>query len=567
MKTYFTKSFSALLTFLCPIFLIHDISYPQNVTEEWTARYTGEGALGSDRAYDIAVDKSGNVYVTGSSETQGQLFDFVTVKYNPGGQELWAAKYNGPDDRSDISSAITVDDAGNVYVTGFSGIIEGVFEHHDFLTIKYNSGGIEQWVARYDGPADRGLDVAADIVVDADGNVYVTGRSAAINNDMDYATIKYNSEGLEQWVARYNGIEQGDDQAVALAVDNSGNIFVTGFSQQDTTSSTRDYVTIKYNSNGQEQWVAVYSTSGDDEPNDLAIDNSGNVYVTGKSNAVSTGEDYLTVKYTSEGVEQWTARYTGLNTLQSDRGKALAVDNAGNVYVTGGSYGGTAGGFSDYATVKYNSDGVEQWAARYSYPNAGIDEAVSIALDEEGNIYVGGFSQSETLNDYAAIKYNANGEEQWVARYNGSANSNDMIAAIAVDEQSNVYVTGTSRGAGTVEDYVTIKYSQKTSDVQTISSEIPDNFTLFQNYPNPFNPTTKIKFAVPFVEKHRDASLPLTLKIYNILGNEVATLVDEYKPAGTYEIEFNVSGLASGIYYYQLSAGSFSETKKMILLK
>ncbi len=568
MKIYLTKSFSVLLTLLCSIFLIHNISYPQNVTEEWVARFTGEGGLGSDQAHDIAVDKSGNVYVTGGSEIQGQLFDFVTVKYNPGGQELWTAEYNGPDDRSDISSALTVDDAGNVYVTGSSRVIEDGIEHPDFLTIKYNSDGIEQWVARYGGPADRGFDAAEDIVVDAEGNVYVTGRSVGISNDMDYATIKYNSEGVEQWVARYGGIEQGDDQAIALAVDNGGNIFVTGFSQQDTASTNRDYVTIKYTSNGQEQWTAVYSTPGDDEPGDLVIDNSGNVYVTGKSNIASTGEDYLTVKYNFSGEEQWAARYTGLNTSQSDRGKALAVDDDGNVYVTGGSYGGVAGGFSDYATVKYNSDGVEQWVTRYSHSNPGIDEAVSIAIDEEGNVYVGGFSQSETLNDYAVIKYNANGEEQWVARYNGSANLNDMIAAIVVDEQNNVYVTGTSRGTGTVEDYVTIKYSQKTSSAQTISSEIPDIFTLSQNYPNPFNPTTKISWQSPVGGWQ-------TIKVYDLLGREIATLVDEYKPAGSYAIEFDASKFSSGIYYYQLgvfdpstgSGKSFVQTKKMMLIK
>lgn len=560
MKTYLTNGFIALLTLLCSIFLFQDISYPQNVTEEWVARFTGEGGLRSDQAFDIAVDNSGNIYVTGGSDVDGQSFDYATIKYSSGGVELWVAKYNGHDDRIDIASAISLDDAGNVYVTGHSRAIEGGIEHVDYLTIKYNSDGIEQWVARYDGPADRGFDAAESIVVDNDGNVYVTGRSAGIGTDMDYATIKYNSNGIEQWAARYNGIEQGDDQAIALAVDNDGNVLVTGFSQQDTASTTRDYVTIKYTSNGQEQWIAVYSTPGDDEPSDMVVDNTGNVYVTGKSSAVVTGEDYLTVKYNSNGEEQWVARYTGLNTSQSDRGKALTVDDNGNVYVTGGSFGGVAGGFSDYATIKYNSDGTQQWAARYSYPVAGIDEATSIAIDNDGNVYVGGYSQSETHYDFATVKYNSNGEEQWVARYNGSANLNDIIAGIAIDAENNVLVTGTGNFTGTFEDYVTIKYSQKTSSVQTISSEIPDKFMLSQNYPNPFNPTTKISWQAP-------AGSTQTLKVYDILGNEIAILVDEYRPAGTYEIEFNVSGLASGIYYYQLRAGSFVETKKMILLR
>ncbi len=94
-----------------------------------------------------------------------------------------------------------------------------------------------------------------------------------------------------------------------------------------------------------------------------------------------------------------------------------------------------------------------------------------------------------------------------------------------------------------------------------------DDFYLYQNYPNPFNPTTKIKYNVPFVETHRNASLHITLKLYDLLGNEIVTLVSEEKPAGSYEIEFNATGLPSGIYFYQLKAGIFIETKKMILLK
>lgn len=95
----------------------------------------------------------------------------------------------------------------------------------------------------------------------------------------------------------------------------------------------------------------------------------------------------------------------------------------------------------------------------------------------------------------------------------------------------------------------------------------PTEFVLHQNYPNPFNPTTKIKFTIPTVETHRDASLLTTLKVYDILGNEVATLVNETKPAGTYEVEFSALGIASGIYFYQLKAGEFTSTKKLLLLK
>ncbi|GBD87947.1 ser-Thr-rich glycosyl-phosphatidyl-inositol-anchored membrane family protein [bacterium BMS3Abin03] len=103
------------------------------------------------------------------------------------------------------------------------------------------------------------------------------------------------------------------------------------------------------------------------------------------------------------------------------------------------------------------------------------------------------------------------------------------------------------------------------SDIVEVEVSLPNEFRLEQNYPNPFNPSTKIKFTIPYVETGHAPSVQL--KVYDILGNEVATLVNEEKPAGTYEVEFDAVDLTSAIYFYQLKAGSFIQTKKMILIK
>jgi hypothetical protein len=95
----------------------------------------------------------------------------------------------------------------------------------------------------------------------------------------------------------------------------------------------------------------------------------------------------------------------------------------------------------------------------------------------------------------------------------------------------------------------------------------PSEFMLSQNYPNPFNPNTTIKYTIPNVSLSGVEGSKVQLKVYDVLGNEIATLVNEYKPAGTYEVEFDASNLSSGIYFYKLQAGNFVETKKMILLK
>jgi photosystem II stability/assembly factor-like uncharacterized protein len=113
----------------------------------------------------------------------------------------------------------------------------------------------------------------------------------------------------------------------------------------------------------------------------------------------------------------------------------------------------------------------------------------------------------------------------------------------------------------------------------SVDSDLPYDFALYQNYPNPFNPSTKIKYTIPFVETHRDASTFVTLKIYDISGSEIATLVNEEKQPGTYEVDFNISSIkhlpSSGVYFYQLkvkgpeinSGQGYMETKKMVLIK
>jgi hypothetical protein len=144
-----------------------------------------------------------------------------------------------------------------------------------------------------------------------------------------------------------------------------------------------------------------------------------------------------------------------------------------------------------------------------------------------------------------------------VIRYDGG--ESDRAISIFVDTEEKVYITGESRVNGS-QTFGTIKYAQSPSDVQEINSETPASYLLQQNYPNPFNPSTKINYSIPAISF-------ITLKVYDVLGNEVATLLNEEKPAGSYEVDFSASGLTSGIYFYKLTAGSFVETKKMLMIK
>ena len=279
-----------------------------------------------------------------------------------------------------------------------------------------------------------------------------------------------NAQVVQAWIAFYDGPDNRNDEPQAMVVDSTGNVYVTGHSWSDSPRLGYDYATIKYNSNGNQLWVARYNgpANGNDGAYAMALDNAGNIYVTGYSEGSGTFRDYATIKYDSNGNQLWVARYNGPATYPDDYAYAMAVSSDGNIYVTWESAGGTQ---SDYATIKYDSNGNQLWVARYNGPGNRNDEARAIALDSAGNIYVTGHSVgSGTFKDYATIKYDSNGNQLWVARYNGPGNRNDYVQAITLDSAGNVYVTGYSVGSGTYYDYTTIKYDSSGNQLWVVNN-------------------------------------------------------------------------------------------------
>jgi len=275
------------LFILVVLLLVSAPVFAQSVDTAWVRRYNGSGDS-IDEAFAIAVDGSGNVYVTGES-----YGDYATIKYYPDGDTAWVRRYNGPGNSTDYARAIAVDGSGNVYVTGNS---SGSGTSSDYCTIKYKPNGDTAWVRRYNGPGDT-TDGARAVAVDGSGNVYVTGGSEGSGTDYDYATIKYYPNGDTAWVRRYNGPGNWDDFAYAIAVDGSGNVYVTGESEGSGTNY--DYATIKYYPDGDTAWVRRYNGPGNstDYAFAIAVDGSGNVYVTGYSYGSGTNVDYATIKY------------------------------------------------------------------------------------------------------------------------------------------------------------------------------------------------------------------------------------------------------------------------------
>jgi hypothetical protein len=250
------------------------------------------------------------------------------------------------------------------------------------------------------------------------------------------------------------------DWGADIAVDGSGNVYVTGGTKGrldgNPSAGGADIFVVKYSSDGVKQWTRQFGTSGDDAGNGIAVDGSGNVYVTGGTkgrldgNPSAGGADIFVVKYSSDGVKQWTRQF---GTSGDDAGYGIAVDGSGNVYVTGGTKGRLDGnpsaGGADIFVVKYSSDGVKQWTRQFG--TSGDDAGYGIAVDGSGNVYVTGGTKgrldgnpSMDSFDIFVAKYSGTGRRQWVRQFGTS--STDWGADIAVDGSGNVYVTGGTKG-------------------------------------------------------------------------------------------------------------------------
>lgn len=451
-------------------------SLPQTATQslsltvaDWVARYNGPANL-IDRANDMVVDPAGNIYVAGYRQVSSTEAEYVTIKYSPSGSVLWMATYGQPGTFGGTAEAIAVDALGNVYVAG--GCVDSA-SVYEYATIKYDSSGVQQWAARYRSPWANAAGRAYAIAVDASGNVYVTGDQTAIDQGTDFVTVKYNSAGVLQWAENYNGPGDMIDVPESIAVDPQGNVYVAGYSYGDVTS--QDYAVVKYDGAGTEQWVARYAgpDGSGDYPRDLAVDSSGNVYVTGFSGS-GNAVDYTTIKYNASGGQQWIAAYNGPGN-GSDSAQAIAIDALGYVYVTGYSLGT---GSTDFATAKYDpATGAEVWVARYDGAEGGTDGASEIACDEAGGVYVSGISGISAASSYdlVMVKYDSTGARQWTTRYDGPDHLMDTPKALAIDPLGNLAVSGIGTGSASGEDLLTIRYAQSFPSTLVISSAPLDN--------------------------------------------------------------------------------------------
>jgi hypothetical protein len=524
-------------------------------TFDW-ARPTGGNGV-----YGIAVDAHGNSYAAGNfggsiSLGPWQLTstgnpDIFVAKYDDAGNCVWAHKAGC---RWMYANSIAVDASGNSYVTGmfmdsttFGSVVVHSYGRYDAFLAKYDANGNFKWVQHMGGQDDDDCYGAA---IDAAGFVYVTGSFSqtatfgkwqlTANGYTDAYAAKYDSDGTCLWVWRGGGT--GEDRGQAIGVDGLGNSYVTGnisdqasFGDTMLARNTGTAIFIaKIDRNGKFAWVKLGTGDPDNYSFGLSTDVAGVSTITGQCQWYLTFDQFqlrggffstaFIARYGPSGSCIWAKSITGSLYVNS---YGVAVDHAGNSFITG----------------RYRG-------------NAPFGSHTIISQDNGPNIYV--------------AKYDNQGECLWVKSSGGTSIGGDWGFAIATDGNGSLrvggnYHQGTSLGPIQLSGSggAIIKMTDGVTDVKEEKGRtlgIPTALDLKQNYPNPFNPSTTISFSLP-------TKAFATLKISDVMGREVATIVSEEMSVGNYTRTWNAFGLPSGVYFCRLQAGAFTDTKRLLLIR
>jgi DNA-binding SARP family transcriptional activator len=435
--------------------------------ESWVSPMLEQAGDSGSEPTAMTVDELGSIYITGFVHTQKRDVDYVTLKYDGAGHQLWQQRYDNPVTHDcDRARSLAVDVAHNVYVTGdsYNGDWDKGGTDYDVVTIKYDADGNRSatWpdigfgkgVRRFDG-AHR-ADWGRKIALDGAGNVYVgvtSGRLTARGGlCSDFVILKYDVKGNLIWSRRYNSTGDGVDELIDMAVDTGGNITVTGVGRGFGHSAI---VTARYDSAGNRRWTQVCDGPGNGEATGLhlTLDPLGNVYVAGYADlgpAQLGGAQMhiLTLKYGPNGALKWCQ----LDPDGWDVSKpgAIAVDPAGNVAVAGTACRGTCA----IRILVYDAYGLTRWSKLIAggAPNDAGDPynmAHGVTFNREGDLLVTGslHNSPRTGDDYTTFRFSALGIEYGFLTYDDPWHGVDIGTAMAMDGANSLYVVGQAGGA------------------------------------------------------------------------------------------------------------------------
>jgi len=368
---------------------------------------------------------------------------------------LWVERYDTPDFRKDEAADVVTDAQGNVYVTGSSGFSQ--LSTWDLLTVSYDPDGNLRWVDQYDG---GGQDLGYRLAFDAAGNLLALGRSNG-----NYFVVRYDPvTGGRLGTLEYDAT--GIDDPRAFVSDASDALYITGSSWPGGSDNQNDYFTVKLDAAGTEVWSQRYNGPGaflfaHDVPSAIGLDANGDVFVTGYSNAPgSASGDFYTVKYAGDdGSPLWADRYSAGS---NEGGNDLVVEPGGDLLVTGGSY---QSGFK-YVTIRYaGATGAREWITTRA--PAACSVATRIALDAAGDAYVTGWAdpdcdESNFNENIVTEKYaGSDGALLWTRSFGqNGVGFFDVPSDLAVDPAGNLVVTGETTGL-----LVVLRYDPANGDI------------------------------------------------------------------------------------------------------
>ncbi|MBK7965186.1 MAG: SBBP repeat-containing protein [Bacteroidetes bacterium] len=284
-------------------------SFSQALPQQWLRSFVPQGKS-SDRISKIVVDNNNDIYIGGYAGNERNYPDAYVMKRNAQGDTLWQYYYDSGSKGEDYVLDMAIDANLNVYLTGksqpsFSG-------YFDCITIKLNSAGVQQWVARYPSGTNS-QSYGYSIAVDLNGNVYVAGTIDPALSSTNWLVVKYNSSGIQQWVDVLNGPGNGDDEALDIVIAPNGNATACGYVYDVTANGNINAFVKQYDQSGGAVWSDTYSNPAFNLPDrlrGLAYNTAGNLFVSGETgNSVNNKLDVLVMSYNAAGVRQWETIY------------------------------------------------------------------------------------------------------------------------------------------------------------------------------------------------------------------------------------------------------------------
>lgn len=417
----------------------------------------GNPSSGIEWAASVS-DNSGFTYTTGHIVSSGLLIELYLIKKDKLGNTIWEETFNLGAGTKSYGVALALD-GNNLYIVGAT--FNGTNGNHDYLVLKYDTSGNNVWSYTYNGP-DNGEDIPSSLIYDADGNIYVTGASYGNTTNYDYLTLKLSASGILSWAKRYdhNGFRDG---ASHIQIDPSGEIAITGASEN--TANVWDYAILKYDHlNGtliQEKRFAS-GIIGLDIPLGFTADDNGYFYLTGYgTNGSGTDNDIYTVKMDDQLNIIWE-KFFGASDL-NDAGQDVVLDNGGNIYVCG--YSEKTNGGSNFTLIKYDQNGNELWSKqRASVSSQNPVQARYIKIDALGNIILTGEETNGNNSFIKTVSYSPDGQLLWEDDHDGDPNAIEKPLGITTLSDGSVLVS-THIKQTPLGGYQLINYEQENNPI------------------------------------------------------------------------------------------------------